>query len=49
MLKDLELKEKDYLILKKFSKKSKIDFMLSVFDEDGISFLIKKLKIKKIK
>jgi|TARA_B100001964_G_scaffold181599_1_gene200828 N-acetylneuraminate synthase len=49
MLKNLELKRQDYFKLKNFSKKFKIDFISSVFDQESIFFLIKKLKIKKIK
>ena len=49
MLKGLELKQQDYFKLKKFSKRFKIDFISSVFDTESIYFLLKKLKIKKIK
>ncbi len=49
MLKKLELKKEDYFYLKKFSKKNKIEFISSVFDEESIDFLTKKLKVKFIK
>ena len=49
MLKKLELKERDYFILKKYAKKNKIDFISSVFDPESIDFLNKKLKLKIIK
>ena len=49
MLKSLELKKKDYFKLKNFSKKIKIDFISSVFDQESISFLLDELKLKKIK
>ena len=38
MLRNLELKKKDYLNLYKLCKKNKIDFMCSVFDEDSLKF-----------
>jgi len=49
MLKKLELKKKDYIYLKKFSKKNKIDFISSIFDEESVNFLAKQLKIKYLK
>jgi len=49
MLKKLELKLKDYFFLKKFSKKNRIDFFTSVFDEESIDFLKNKLKQNLIK
>ena len=49
MLKKLELKSSDYFAIKNYSKKLKIDFISSVFDEESISFLIKKMKSKIIK
>jgi|TARA_B100001971_G_scaffold97559_1_gene90166 sialic acid synthase SpsE len=49
MLKKLELKEKDYFLLKKYAQKLKIEFISSVFDEESIDFLNKKLKSKIIK
>ena len=49
MLKKLELKTSDYYAIKNYSKKLKIDFISSVFDEESISFLIKKMKSKIIK
>ena len=49
MLKKLELKEKDYFDLKLFSKKNKILFLSSVFDEHSIDFLSNKLKESLIK
>ena len=38
MLKNLELKDKDYFNLYKLCKKIKIDFMCSVFDEKSLNF-----------
>ena len=38
MLKNLELKRQDYFKLKNFSKKFKIDFISSVFDQESIFF-----------
>jgi len=49
MLKKLELKEKNYFLLKKYAQKNKIEFISSVFDEESIDFLVKKLKLKIIK
>ena len=49
MLKKLELKERDYFILKKYAKKNKIDFISSAFDHDSVDFLIKKLNLDIIK
>ena len=49
MLKKLELEEKDYFLLKKYAKKNKIEFISSVFDDESIDFLVKKLKLKIIK
>ncbi len=49
MLKKLELKKEYYFKLKKLSEKIKIDFISSVFDEDSVDFLTKKLKIKYLK
>ena len=49
MLKKLELKIPYYFILKKFSKKNKIDFFTSIFDEQSIDFLKNKLRQKVIK
>ena len=49
MLKKLELKKENYFELSKFCKYHKIQFLSSVFDSESISFLDKKLKMKKIK
>ena len=49
LLKQLELNEKDFLLLKKYAKKKKIDFFLSIFDEDNLDFITNKLKNKIIK
>ncbi len=49
MLKKLELKKDNYFELKKFCKKIKIEFISSVFDEESITFLSTKLKVKYIK
>ena len=48
MLKRLQLKEKDYIVLKNFCKKKKIKFLLSFFDEKSLQ-LIKKLNLNEIK
>ena len=44
MLKNLELTKKNFKKLLIFTKKIKIDFMASVFDEESLNFLIKDLK-----
>ena len=49
MLKKLELKNENYFELKKFCKKINIEFISSVFDEESVNFLSKKLKTKYIK
>jgi sialic acid synthase SpsE len=49
LLKTLELKKKDFLLLKIYAQKKKIDFFLSIFDEDNLDFLVNKLKSKIIK
>lgn len=49
MLKDLELNKKNFIQLLKFSKKKKIDFLASIFDEQSLSFLVNELKQKIIK
>jgi len=49
MLKKLELNKKQFKELLLFSKKVKIDFMASVFDEKSLSFLTDKLNQKIIK
>ena len=41
LLKKLELSKKEIIELKKFSKKSKIKFFCSIFNEDDVSFLNK--------
>ena len=41
MLKKLELKDKDFYLLKNYAKKNKIDFISSVFDEKSVDFLNK--------
>lgn len=48
MLKKLSLSKNDFLILKKYCDKIKIDFMASVFDEESLFFL-RKLTKKYIK
>lgn len=48
LLKPLELSINDFLKIKKFCKKKKIDFMISIFDDSGIE-AIKKLRISTIK
>ena len=49
MLKRYELNYKKYFMLKNYCKKIKIDFMCSVFDENSINFLIKKLHSNVVK
>ena len=49
MLKNLELDKKHFKKLLIFSKKIKIDFMASVFDEESLNFLVNDLKQKIIK
>lgn len=44
MLRKLELKYQDYLNLKSYAKKCKIDFLVSVFDEKSLNFYEKKLQ-----
>ena len=44
MLKQLELKYQDYLNLKSYAKKCKIDFLVSVFDEKSLDFYEKKIR-----
>ena len=48
LLKPLELSIKDFLKIKRFCLKKKIEFMVSIFDESGIE-TIKKLKVSSIK
>ena len=43
MLQSLQLKETEYIKLKKIAKKNKIDFLVSVF-EDSLNFFEKKIK-----
>ena len=49
MLKNLELTKKNFKKLLIFTKKIKIDFMASVFDEESLNFLIKDLKQQIVK
>lgn len=49
MLKRYELDHKYYFLLKDYCKKIKIDFMCSVFDENSINFLLKKLSSQVVK
>jgi len=49
MLKGLELSKKNFIQLLNFSKKKKIDFLASSFDEQSLSFLVDELKQKIIK
>ena len=44
LLKNLELKYKDLVLLKKFYNSKKINFLLSVFDEQSFDFAVNKLK-----
>ena len=45
MLQSLQLKETEYIKLKKIAKKNKIDFLVSVFDEDSLNFFEKRLRV----
>jgi sialic acid synthase SpsE len=49
MLKKLELSKKQYFQIKKFAKKNNIIFFTSIFDEESLEFVQKKLKNKFIK
>ena len=49
MLKNLELKDKEYFKLYKLCKKTKIDFMCSVFDENSLNFYKKNFQDSVIK
>jgi len=49
MLKKYELSKKNQLLLFKFCKKIKIEFMSSAFDLESLNFLTAKLKLKKLK
>ena len=49
MLKRYELKNEDYFLLKNYCKKIKIDFISSVFDEQGVDFLLNNIGSKVIK
>ncbi len=49
MLKKLEISNPDMLLLKNYSQKKKIDFLLSCFDEESLDFVIKKIKPKILK
>jgi sialic acid synthase SpsE len=49
MLRNLELDKKDFKKLLAFTKKIKIDFIASVFDEESLNFLVNILKQKIIK
>ena len=46
MLKRLELSNSEMLLLKNYSKKKKIDFLLSCFDQESFDFVKKKIKPK---
>ena len=49
MLKNLSLKNKHYFLLKTFCKKNKIDFLTSIFDEESLNFVQKRLRCNVIK
>ena len=49
MLEKLEIKQEDFLKLKNYTKKQGIEFMSTAFDLDSLNFLIKKVKVKRIK
>ena len=49
LLRPLELREKDYFILKEYARKINIKFISSPFDEESYQFLANKIKCKIIK
>lgn len=49
MLKRLELSYNDFAELKKYCDQKKIEFLSTPFDLESLNFLVKKLKMKKIK
>lgn len=49
MLLNLELKEKQFLILKNYAKKKGVKFLLSIFDTNDLKFVEKKIKANLIK
>lgn len=49
MLRKLELSKNTYIKLKQRCRKKKIEFISTAFDEESLSFLVKKLKVKKLK
>ena len=49
MLKKLNLSKDNFLDLKKYAYKKKLDFIVTPFDKENLIFLIKKLKLKLIK
>ncbi len=49
MLKKLELSKSTYIKLKQRCKKKKIEFLSTAFDEESLIFLVKELKVKKLK
>ncbi len=49
MLKNLELSHENFIRLKNYAKKLKVDFLVSIFDEKSLRFAEKNLKCKTIK
>ena len=49
MIKNLELKNKDFYTLKKIVKFNNIDFISSVFDNESLRFVMKDLNLPIIK
>lgn len=49
MLKKFDLSKENFLQLKKYANKKKLDFIVTPFDKENLIFLIKKLKLKLIK
>ena len=49
MIKNLELKNKDFYTLKKIAKFNNIDFISSVFDNESLRFVMKDLNLPIIK
>ena len=49
MLKSLELSLETYFELKKYCEKLNTDFLITAFDHESLEFIIKKLKVKKLK
>lgn len=49
MLKQLELKELDFLELKEYCQEKKLDFLVTPFDEQSLEFLAEQCRVQKLK